>query len=43
MLESRAFEGSRGPPQQINTKVFYKNFLLNNISSVLKLLSLLTF
>lgn len=21
MLESRAFEGSRGPPQQINTKV----------------------
>jgi hypothetical protein len=43
MLESRAFEGSRGPPQQINTKVFYKNFSLNNISSVLKLLSLLTF
>jgi hypothetical protein len=31
MLESRAFEGSRGPPQQINTKVFYKNFSLNNI------------
>ena len=29
MLESRVFEGSRGPPQQINTKVMRHIFSIN--------------